>query len=63
MHDDAYSAALRMLWHPQDAEDAMQEALIRIRTRISSYRGESAFRTGVPGRRLTGARAERNKRT
>lgn len=45
VHDDVYRLALRMLWHPQDAEDAKQEALIRIMTRISSYRGEAAFRT------------------
>ena len=45
VHDDVYRLALRMLWRPQDAEDAMQEALIRIMTRISSYRGEAAFRT------------------
>src|SRR5258708_25567497 len=34
-----------MLWQPQDAEDATQEALIRIMTRIGSYRGEAAFAT------------------
>ena len=45
MRDDIYRLALRMLWHPQDAEDAGQEALIRIMTRIGSYRGEAAFRT------------------
>ncbi len=45
VHDDVYRLALRMLWHPQDAEDAMQEALIRVMTRIGSYRGEAAFRT------------------
>ena len=45
VQDDVYRLALRMLWHPQDAEDAMQEALIRIMTRISSYRGEAAFQT------------------
>jgi RNA polymerase sigma factor (sigma-70 family) len=45
VHDDVFRLALRMLWHPQDAEDAMQEALIRIMTRISSYRGEAEFRT------------------
>ena len=45
VHDDVYRLAVRMLWHPDDAEDAMQEALIRIMTRISSYRGEAAFRT------------------
>ena len=42
---DVYRLAVRMLWHPADAEDATQEALIRITTRIGSYRGEAAFRT------------------
>jgi RNA polymerase sigma factor (sigma-70 family) len=42
---DVYRLALRMLWHPQDAEDATQEALTRIVTRIGSYRGEAAFHT------------------
>jgi RNA polymerase sigma factor (sigma-70 family) len=45
VRDDVYRLALRMLWHPDDAEDATQEALIRIVTRIGSYRGEAAFRT------------------
>ena len=45
LHDDVYGLALRMLWNREDADDATQEALIRIMTRISSYRGEAAFRT------------------
>ena len=45
VRDDVYRLALRMLWHPQDAEDATQEALIRIMTRIGTYRGEAAVRT------------------
>jgi RNA polymerase sigma factor (sigma-70 family) len=45
VRDNVYRLALRMLWHPQDAEDATQEALIRIMTRIGSYRGEAAFAT------------------
>jgi RNA polymerase sigma factor (sigma-70 family) len=45
VRDNVYRLALRMLWHPDDAEDATQEALIRIMTRIGSYRGEAAFRT------------------
>jgi RNA polymerase sigma factor (sigma-70 family) len=40
-----YALALRMLWHPQDAEDATQEILIRIITRIGGFRGESGFMT------------------
>ena len=34
-----------MLWHPQNAEDATQEILIKIVTGLSSFRGESSFRT------------------
>jgi len=40
-----HDVALRFLQHPQDAEDAVQEALVRIATRLSSFRGESGFRT------------------
>ena len=43
--DSIYRLALRMLWHPEDAEDAAQEAMIKIMTRIGSYRGEAAFAT------------------
>jgi RNA polymerase sigma factor (sigma-70 family) len=43
--DSICQLALRMLWHPQDAEDAAQEALIKIMTRIGSYRREAAFAT------------------
>src|SRR5205085_10008344 len=45
IRDDVYRLALRILWNPEDAEDATQEALIRIMTRISSYRGDAAFGT------------------
>lgn len=45
IRDDVYRLALRMLWHPQDAEDATQEVLIRVMTRVGSYRGDAAFRT------------------
>ena len=44
---DVYGIALRFLWHPQDAEDAAQEVLIRVVTHLGSFRGESAFRTWV----------------
>ena len=43
--DSIYRLALRMLWNREDAEDAAQEALIRIMTRIGSYRGEAAVAT------------------
>ena len=45
VRDDVYRLALRMLWHPEDAEDATQETLVRIVTRVGSYRGEASFRT------------------
>ena len=40
-----YSIAIRMLVDRSDAEDATQEALIRIVTRLAQFRGESSFRT------------------
>jgi RNA polymerase sigma factor (sigma-70 family) len=40
-----YNIELRMLYHPQDAEDATQEILIKILTRLSSFEGRSTFRT------------------
>ncbi|HKP62578.1 MAG TPA: RNA polymerase sigma factor [Polyangiales bacterium] len=40
-----YAVALRMLMEPRDAEDATQEALIRIVTRLAQFRGESRFST------------------
>lgn len=40
-----YNIALRMVCHPQDAEDATQEILIKVLTSLSAFRGESQFRT------------------
>src|SRR5258708_8283047 len=34
-----------MLHHPQDAEDATQEILIKVLTRLASFEGRSSFRT------------------
>jgi RNA polymerase sigma factor (sigma-70 family) len=34
-----------MLFHPQDAEDATQEILVKVMTRLSSLEGRSSFRT------------------
>lgn len=45
--DDVYGLAIRMLWHPADAEDATQEVLIKVVTHLSAFRGESAFGTWV----------------
>jgi len=40
-----YNIAVRMLCHPQDAEDATQEILVKALTALSSYEGRSRFRT------------------
>ncbi len=40
-----YNIALRMVFYPQEAEDITQEVLIKIITKLSSFRKESAFRT------------------
>lgn len=45
IQDDIYRLALKMLFHPNDAEDATQEILIRIITHLGSFRGESKFKT------------------
>lgn len=42
-----YNVALRMLWHPEDAQDATQEILIRVITHLGSFRGDSRFLTWV----------------
>jgi RNA polymerase sigma factor (sigma-70 family) len=40
-----YALALRMLWHPQDAEDATQEILVRTITRLSQFDFRSRLTT------------------
>ncbi len=45
--DDIYGLAMRMLWHPADAEDATQEVLIRVVTGLASFEGRSKFRSWV----------------
>jgi RNA polymerase sigma factor (sigma-70 family) len=40
-----YNIALRMACHPADAEDATQEILVKVITHLSSFQGESQFRT------------------
>lgn len=44
---DVYGVALRFLWHPEDAEDATQEILIRVIAGLGGFRGDSNFRTWV----------------
>ncbi|HEY6416884.1 MAG TPA: RNA polymerase sigma factor [Acidimicrobiales bacterium] len=45
LQDDVYGLAVRMLWRPHDAEDATQEILVKVITRLDSFRGDSALRT------------------
>ncbi|MGH2705596.1 MAG: RNA polymerase sigma factor [Actinomycetota bacterium] len=45
--DDVYNLAMRMLGHPADAEDATQEILVKVVTRLGSFRGGSGLRTWV----------------
>ena len=40
-----YNLALRMLQNHEDAEDAAQECLIRVATKLSTFRGDSRFST------------------
>ncbi|KAA5542679.1 RNA polymerase sigma factor [Roseiconus nitratireducens] len=40
-----YNIAVRMVFDPQDAEEVTQEVLIKAVTRLSTFRGESKFRT------------------
>jgi len=47
IQDRIYGLALRMLGYPADAEDAVQEILIKVVTRLNSFRQESAFFTWV----------------
>lgn len=40
-----YNIAVRMVFDPQDAEEVTQEVLIKVVTRLSTFRGDSQFRT------------------
>lgn len=45
VRDRIWAFSLKMLYNPPDAEDATQEILIKIITRLGSFRRESAFET------------------
>ncbi|MFQ5629830.1 MAG: RNA polymerase sigma factor, partial [bacterium] len=40
-----YNISLRMVWEPEDAADITQEILIKVITKLSTFRGQSSFRT------------------
>src|SRR3979411_896126 len=40
-----YNIAVRMVFRPHDAEEVTQEVLVKVITKLSTFKGESAFRT------------------
>lgn len=47
LQGDVYGLALRMLWNREDAEDATQEILVRVVTRLSQFDFRSTLKTWV----------------
>jgi len=47
LQNDVHALALRMLWHPEDAEDAAQEILVRVVTRLGQFDFKSRLKTWV----------------
>ena len=40
-----YNIAVRMVYHTHDAEEVTQEVLVKVITKLSTFKGESSFRT------------------
>lgn len=40
-----YNVAIRMVFQPEDAKEVTQEVLIKVITKLSTFKGESKFRT------------------
>src|SRR5207253_5898902 len=40
-----YNIAVRMVFQPHDAEEITQEVLVKVITKLSTFKGESKFRT------------------
>src|SRR4029077_7303311 len=40
-----YNIAIRMVFQPHDAEEVTQEVLVKVITKLSTFKGESQFRT------------------
>lgn len=47
LQGDVYGLALRMLWNREDAEDATQEILVRVVTRLAQFDFRSTLKTWV----------------
>ncbi len=45
LQNDIYNLALKFLWHPQDAEDATQEILLKIILNLNRFEFRSSLRT------------------
>lgn len=45
VRDDVFRLALRMTADPRDAEDASQEILVKVITRLDGFRGDASLRT------------------
>ena len=66
IQDKIYGLALKMLGHPEDAEDASQEILIKIITMLGGFRAECPFETWmyrVASNHLLTTRKRRAERT
>jgi RNA polymerase sigma factor (sigma-70 family) len=40
-----YNIAVRMVFRPHDAEEVTQQVLVKVISRLSTFKGESSFRT------------------
>ena len=40
-----YNISVRMVFRPQDAEEVTQEVLVKVITKLSTFKGASTFRT------------------
>ena len=46
-HPLAYSLAYKILDDPQDAEEVVQDAFVKIHRALESFRGEASFKTWI----------------
>jgi RNA polymerase sigma factor (sigma-70 family) len=64
IQDRIYGLSLRMLFHPQDAEDEAQEIIIKIITHLGTFRGDAPFQAWalkVAANHLLSARRKRGR--
>jgi DNA-directed RNA polymerase specialized sigma24 family protein len=57
-----YNIAVRMVFQPHDAEEVTQEVLVKVITKLSTFKGESTFRTWLYriGSAATGSSTDRD---